>query len=549
MALHVHNTLTKKKEPFVPAQPKVVRIYTCGLTVYSHMHIGHARTYCFWDLFRRYLEYRGYHVLSVINYTDIDDRIIQRGVWGEGRGTRPAAQHVETGGGVEGAMDLAERFIATFRRDCQALRIKDYSVYTRATDFIDEQVQMIQALIDKGHAYVVDGEVFYDVNTCETYGQLSGRRIEEQEVGASGRVEEDVTRKRNPADFTLWKPSDAHQPAWNTGESTWPNGRPGWHIECSAMSTSLLGNHFDVHGGGIDNMFPHHENEIAQSEPLCGKPWVRYWLHPNHLVIMKKDLGETQRATAQGSSDEEEKMSKSLGNVIGIEDLLAEHPHDEVRWFYSTQHYRAKLPFNWELLAQSTQGYTRIKKLVTVLADKLRGKADITLPKSVYASQRTESERVPRMRHQYVAGTFGVSTASFLTRFIEAMDDDLNTPNAAAALFDYVSALYSAGIEQSDDLSSLLAVYRTLVRHLAVFGVEIAESALYPEIIAEYAVAPSGETKGRGGDGVIDKLLAMRLDARKQKEFAKADAIRNLLKEAGVFIEDTVQGSRWTSNG
>jgi cysteinyl-tRNA synthetase len=531
MALYVHNTLTKKKEPFVPAQPKVVRIYTCGLTVYSHMHIGHARTYCFWDLFRRYLEYRGYHVLSVINYTDIDDRIIQRG------------------GGAEGAMDWAERFIGTFRRDCHALRIKDYAAYTRATDFVDEQVQMIQQLIAKKHAYVVDGEVFYDVNTCETYGQLSGQRIGEQEVGASGRVEEDITRKKNPADFTLWKPSDTNTPAWTTGEASWPQGRPGWHIECSAMSTSLLGNHFDVHGGGIDNMFPHHENEIAQSEPLCGKPWVRYWLHPNHLVIMKKDLDEAQRATAQGSSEEEEKMSKSLGNVIGIADLMAKHPHDEVRWFYSTQHYRAKLPFNWELLAQSTQGYVRIKKLVTILADKLRGKDEIALPRSVYASQRAEGERVPRMRHHYVSGQFGALTTSFINRFIEAMDDDLNTPNATAALFDYVSALYSAGIEQSDDLPSLLAVYRALVRHLNVLGVEIAEPTLYPEIIAEYAVAPSGEAKGRGGDNIIDKLLAMRLDARKQKEFAKADAIRNLLKEAGVIIEDTAQGSRWTSSG
>jgi cysteinyl-tRNA synthetase len=531
MALYVHNTLTKKKEPFVPAQPKVVRIYTCGLTVYSHMHIGHARTYCFWDLFRRYLEYRGYHVLSVINYTDIDDRIIQRG------------------GGAEGAMDWAERFIGTFRRDCHALRIKDYAAYTRATDFVDEQVQMIQQLIAKKHAYVVDGEVFYDVNTCETYGQLSGQRIGEQEVGASGRVEEDITRKKNPADFTLWKPSDTNTPAWTTGEASWPQGRPGWHIECSAMSTSLLGNHFDVHGGGIDNMFPHHENEIAQSEPLCGKPWVRYWLHPNHLVIMKKDLDEAQRATAQGSSEEEEKMSKSLGNVIGIADLMAKHPHDEVRWFYSTQHYRAKLPFNWELLAQSTQGYVRIKKLVTILADKLRGKDEIALPRSVYASQRAEGERVPRMRHHYVSGQFGALTTSFINRFIEAMDDDLNTPNATAALFDYVSALYSAGIEQYDDLPSLLAVYRALVRHLNVLGVEIAEPTLYPEIIAEYAVAPSGEAKGRGGDNIIDKLLAMRLDARKQKEFAKADAIRNLLKEAGVIIEDTAQGSRWTSSG
>jgi cysteinyl-tRNA synthetase len=513
MALHVHNTLTKKKELFVPAQPKVVRIYSCGLTVYAAMHIGHARTYSFWDLFRRYLEYRGYHVMSVINYTDIDDRIIQRG------------------GGAVGAIDLAERFIATFRRDCRALRIKDYAVYTRATDFVDEQVDMVKGLLDKGHAYTVDGEVLYEVESYAPYGQLSGRKIDEQEVGASGRIEEDVRRKRNPADFTLWKPAGDDEPRWNTGKGEWPTGRPGWHIECSAMSTALLGSHFDVHGGGIDNMFPHHENEIAQSEPLCGRPWVRYWLHPEHLDL--KDV----------------KMSKSLGNVIGIEELLSKHPHDEVRWFYSTQHYRSKLPFSWDLLEQSAHGYARIKKLVTVLADKLRGKEGLELPRGLYASQRPEAERVPRLRHHYVSGAFAAQTEAFIKRFVEAMDDDLNTPNAVAAMFDYVSALYTANIEQSTDLASLLAVYRALVRHLAVFGVEVAEPALYPELIAEYAAELGGEGKGRGGDAAIDRLLQMRLEARKAKDFAKADAIRNLLTEAGVVLEDTPQGPRWTTTG
>jgi cysteinyl-tRNA synthetase len=514
MALHVHNTLTKKKELFVPAQPKVVRIYTCGLTVYAPMHIGHARTYCFWDLFRRYLEYRNYHVVSVINYTDIDDRIIQRG----------------GAGAAEGAVDLAERNIAAFRRDCRSLHIKDYAAYTRATDFVDEQIEMVKRLLDKHHAYVVDGEVLYEVGTYEPYGQLSGRKIEEQEVGASGRVAEDVSRKRNPADFTLWKPTDASVPTWNTGSSGFAAGRPGWHIECSAMSTALLGNHFDVHGGGIDNMFPHHENEIAQSEPLCGRPWVRYWLHPEHL-----DLKEV-------------KMSKSLGNVIGIDELLAKHPHDEVRWFYATQHYRTKLPFSWELLAQASQGYARIKRLVAALADKLRDKAGIELPRGLYASQRPEGERVPRMRHHYVSGQYAGETRAFLDRFIEAMDDDLNTPNAVAAMFDYVSALYTAGIDQATDLPSLLAVYRTLARHLAVLGVEIADPALDPEIVADYASAPGEQGKGRGGDEVVDRLLAMRLEARKAKDFAKADAIRNLLAEAGVVLEDTPQGPRWTKS-
>jgi cysteinyl-tRNA synthetase len=239
-------------------------------------------------------------------------------------------------------------------------------------------------------------------------------------------------------------------------------------------------------------------------------------------------------------------MSKSLGNVIGIDELLEKLAHDEVRWFFATQHYRSKLPFGWDLMGQTAQGYARVKKLVTVLADKLRDAQGITLPAGLYASQRPEAERVPRLRHQYLQGSYGAQTEAFLTRFIEAMDDDLNTPNALAALFDYVSALYSAGIEQNTELGSLLPVYRTLVRHLAVFGLEIAEPALYPQLIAEYAFAPVEGGAGRGGDSVLDRLLAMRLEARKAKDFAKSDAIRNLLTEAGVALEDTPEGPRWS---
>ncbi|MET0286745.1 MAG: DALR domain-containing protein, partial [Polyangiales bacterium] len=419
-----------------------------------------------------------------------------------------------------------ERNIAQFRADCRKLHIKDYAAYTRATDFVDEQVSMIDGLVEKGHAYSVEGEVLYEVETYEPYGQLSGNKLSGQQVGASGRTgAEDVGRKRNPADFTLWKPSDPGAPSWKSSQG---EGRPGWHIECSAMSTAMLGAHFDVHGGGIDNLFPHHENEIAQSEPLCGRPWVRYWLHPEHL-----DLRDV-------------KMSKSLGNVIGIDELLTHLSHDEARWFFATQHYRAKLPFSWDLTGQAAQGYARVKKLITVLADKLRGASDITLPTGVYASQRPEAERVPRMRHQYISGSYSAQTGTFIDRFIAAMDDDLNTPNALAALFDYVNALYAGGIEQSTDSASLLAVYRTLVRHLAVFGVEIADPALYPHVIAEYAVAPSEASAGRGGDDVIDKLLALRIEARKAKDFAKSDQIRNLLTEAGVVLEDTPSGPRWS---
>jgi len=513
--LRIYNTLSRQIEPFVPAHPKVVRIYTCGLTTYAPMHAGHARTYCFWDLFRRYLEYRGYHLISVLNYTDIDDRIMQKA------------------GGDKGCVDVAEAMIAAFRSDCRLLHIKDYAAYTRATDFVDEQVEMVAELLAKGNAYVTGGEAFYEVSTFPRYGALSGRNLEEQLVGASDRVDEDFARKRNPADFTLWKPSDANQPAWTTGHAEWPQGRPGWHIECSAMSTTLLGNHFDVHGGGVDNLFPHHENEVAQSEPICGHPWVRYWLHPEHLDLRG------------------EKMSKSLGNVIHVPELCARHGYDALRWFFSTHHYRTKLPFSWDLLDQSFAGYRRIRRLVEVIAEKLTAAAAAgPLPPlgvaGTYASQRSPEERVPRMRHTYTVGAFGEQSARFMDAFIAAMDDDLNTPIAIAAVFEYANALYAAGVEASTDLVSLLSAYRCLTAHLAVLGVELARPELHPELCAESAAEPpSAAAASRGGDDALDRLVALRGQARAQRDFAKSDAIRKLLTEIGVDVEDKPDGSIW----
>lgn len=522
--LHVHNTRTKKKELFVPAHPKVVRIYTCGLTVYAPMHIGHARTYCFWDTFRRYLEYRGFHVISIINYTDIDDRIMA------------AAGH-EDGAGC---LDVAERFSAAFRRDCSALHIKDYASYTRATDFVEEQVAHIAKLIDSKHAYVVNGEVFYDVSSFADYGQLSGKVVEEQETGASGRVEEDFSRKRNPADFTLWKPSLPGQPAWQTGHPEWPQGRPGWHIECSAMSTTMLGERFDVHGGGIDNLFPHHENEVAQSQPLCDHPWVRYWLHPEHLDLRDEETGKSV------------KMSKSLGNVVSVPDLLAKYKYDEVRWFFSSSHYRTKLQITtrgnhitWELVDAAMGAYHRIKRLLGVLREKL---AELPAPTNSghYASLRGAEERVPRMRHLYETGSYRAETQAFITEFQGAMDDDLNGPRAAAAIFGYVNALYAAGIEKSADAASLLAVYRALTRHLYIFGIDEVDERLYPELIAETVRGSGAGAESKGGDSVVDRLLELRQSSRKAKDFAKADQIRLLLTEVGVEVEDSPKGTRWT---
>jgi cysteinyl-tRNA synthetase len=512
VSLEVYNTRTRRLEPFVPADPKVVRIYTCGLTVYSAMHIGHARTYCFWDVFRRYLEYRGYHVVSVINYTDIDDRIMAK-----------ADEHT-------GWLDIAERVIASFRRDCRLLRIKDYAAYTRATDFVGEQIDMIAELLQAGHAYVVDGEVFYSVQSFPRYGQLSGNTLEGQQAGASGRLAEDLGRKRHPADFTLWKPSEADQPSWRTRHEEWPSGRPGWHIECSAMSSALLGSHFDVHGGAVDNMFPHHENEIAQSEPLCGHPWVRYWMHPEHLDL-------------RGI-----KMSKSLGNVIGIPELLTAHGYDEIRWFFAGTHYRTKLAFSPDLVASSSEGYRKITRAVSILERRLReAPADARrIPvAATYASLRPAEHMLPREREHFVYGAFADASAQLIERFIAALDSDVNCPKATAALFDYVGQLFAGGIESSDDIPSLAAAYRCLTRHLYVLGVEAPNEELYPELAADCMPVDNPEDATKPLSAVLDRMLQLRAAARKDRDFAKADLIRELLNDAGVEVEDTPKGARW----
>ena len=517
MVFSVHDTRQRAKVPFTPAQRQVVRIYTCGLTVYAPMHIGHARTYCFWDTFRRWLEYRGYHVISVINYTDIDDRIMALAPDG-------------------GWQDLCERMIAGFRRDCRALAIKDYAVYTRATDFVPEQIEAVARLIAAGHAYVVEGEVFYDVRSFPGYGQLSGNGLAEQQVGASGRVHEDFARKRHPADFTLWKPSGPGQPSWSTGHPAWPQGRPGWHIECSAMSTALLGEHFDVHGGGIDNLFPHHENELAQSEPLCGHPWVRHWMHPEHLDL-------------RDAAGESVKMSKSLGNVIGVPELLGRHAVDEVRWFYASTHYRTKLAFSWELLAGASEGFRRVKRAVALMEARLAGLPDEALRYGVpggYASLRAGDAGVPRERPGFTAGSFGAASERFIAAFMAAMDDDLATPSATAAIYAYVGELFAGGLETSEDLPGLLAAYRCLLRHLHVLGVELGSPRLYPELAAESMVtAAPGTDASAGYTAVIDRLVQARQEARARKDFARADLVRELLAGAGVVIEDTAKGPRW----
>jgi cysteinyl-tRNA synthetase len=461
-------------------------------------------------------------VISVINYTDIDDRII-----------------VEAAKAGVGELDHVERVIAGFRRDCRGLKIKDYAAYTRATDFVAEQVAAVQALLDKGHAYESEGEVLYDVRSFPRYGELSGNKLDDMQEGASGRLDEaETARKRFAADFTLWKPSKPGEPSWPTGHEAWPQGRPGWHIECSVMSTVMLGDHFDVHGGGIDNLFPHHENEVAQAEPLCGHPWVGTWMHPAHLQLVDE----------HGSPV---KMSKSLGNVISIPALLERQGADEVRWFYGVTHYRTPLAFSWQLLAETGEGFKKIKRAVAILASRLvsamsAGQA-ITIPVvSPYASLRAGEQAIPRERPSFEHGVFGERSRVFIERFIAALDDDMGTPKASAAVFDYVNELFAGGIETLDDPPSLLAAYRCLTRHLWVLGVELADERLYPELVAESLPAGGGDSKREQAlSGVIDRLLELRQQARKAKDFARSDLIRDLLKDAGVQVEDTPKGPRW----
>ena len=511
MSLHVYNTRTRQKERFVPMHPPVVRIYTCGLTVYAPMHIGHARTYCFWDLFRRWLEHRGYTVLAVVNYTDIDDRIMGK-----------ASE-------TKGALDVAEESVAVFRRDCRSLQIRDYAAYTRATDFVQGQIDHVAKLIEKGHAYVRDGEVFYDVQSFPHYGELSGRDLEGQEVGASERVGEDFARKKDPRDFTLWKPSTGDQPRWETGHAEWPQGRPGWHIECSAMSEATLGAQFDVHGGGIDNLFPHHENEVAQSAPLCGYPWVTYWMHPEHLDLRG------------------EKMSKSLGNVIDVPALVKGWGANAVRFFFASGHYRTKLGFSPELVQQTVEGFRRIEQLLDILESRLmkEGVDTGSRTRGLYPTERPEEERWPRFGHRFVEGAYGAHSKAFVARFTERMNDDLDTPGAVAAMFDYVRTLNAEGVADTKDLPSALAVYRCLTAHLWTLGVERANDQLFPELAAECMPKGASAEATQPFEQVLDKLVAARVAARAAKDFAKADLVRQLLSEAGVSIEDTKEGARW----
>lgn len=477
MSLTLYNDLTRKKEPFVPLTPGRVTFYSCGPTVYDFFHIGNARPFIVFDVLRRYLEHLGYEVTFVQNFTDIDDKMIQRA-------------HSE---GIE-VSDLAARFIGEYYKDADALGIRRADVAPLATEHMPEIIGTIERIIERGHAYVSEGDVYFDVRSWPGYGRLCKQSLDELEVGARVEVGE---RKRDPLDFALWKAQKPGEPAW---DSPWGKGRPGWHIECSAMSSKYLGTTIDIHSGGVDLTFPHHENEIAQSEAASGEPFVRFWLHNGFLLIDK------------------EKMSKSLGNFMTARAARQKYPPLAIRLFMLSAHYRSPINFAPEGLEQAERGVTRLRNC----------RADLAF------ARRT------RMGEEPGAGSFPSDFLAELKRldddFHAAMDDDFNTAAAVGVLFEVVKAINS-GLKEHPSLPVAFfdAAEAELAKIDGILGVIGPEELPKEESAGEEAL----------GDAEVERLIEERCAARKAKDFARSDEIRAMLAERGVVLEDTPQGTRW----
>ncbi len=463
MPLMIYNTLTRRKEEFKPLEDKIVRMYVCGPTVYDKAHVGHAMSAIVFDVIRRYLEYKGYRVAHAMNFTDIDDKIINR------------ARQLG-----EDPMRLAERYVNEFMDHIQALNLLPATVYPRATQEIPQIIEVIQGLIDKGYAYQADGDVYFRVRKDEDYGKLSHRNVDEMRSGA--RIAPDE-RKDDPLDFALWKGARPGEPAW---DSPWGPGRPGWHIECSAMNLHHLGEQIDIHGGGNDLIFPHHENEMAQSESYTGQPFARYWVH-NGMVQLAG-----------------EKMSKSLGNLVTVEEFLARHEADVLRLIVLGSHYRGPLTFNDEVIEQGERALERLRSaLRPSIGQRVEG-----------AQADALAEQVKRARE----------------RFETAMDDDFNTAGALAGLFDLVRAINTA--RDAGVGGSPFAQAQDALRELAgVLGLRLTEPA---DKAGSKEVAP-----------FINLLVDVRWRLRQAKQWQLADAIRDGLAELGVTLEDGPQGTTW----
>jgi len=457
--LQIYNSLTNRKEPFEPIEPGSVKLYVCGMTVYDYCHLGHARAMVVFDAVVRYLRYAGYRVTFVRNITDVDDKIIRRAA--------------ELGESME---TLTARFTDAMHEDADALGCLRPDKEPRATGHMDDIVRMIGTLVAKGYAYVTDaGDVYYSVARFEGYGSLSGERLEDLRAGA--RIEPGEA-KRDPADFALWKAAKPDEPSWS---SPWGEGRPGWHIECSAMSTSVLGPHFDIHGGGLDLKFPHHENEIAQSEAACGDTYVNYWMHNGHVRI------------------DGEKMAKSLGNFFTVREILAQYRPEVVRYFLLSSAYRSPLNYTVEALDNARAALERF-----------------------YLALRGLDDAAP------------AGAEAFVERFRAAMDDDFNTPEALAVLFDLAREVNR---QREAGMPSAAACGARLRELGAVLGLLRDEPDAFLKGVPTAAEDPSDET--------IDALVAERTEARRERNFARADEIRDELQAQGIVLEDGPAGTTW----
>lgn len=467
--MKVFNTLTRQKEEFKPLVAGKVSMYVCGPTVYNYIHIGNARSVIAFDTIRRYFEYRGYDVKYVSNFTDVDDKMIN-----EAR-----KEHTTVG-------ELADRYIKAFMEDTEALNIEPATLHPRATHEIKEIIDFVQELIDKGYAYEVDGDVYYRAKKFPNYGQLSDQNIAELEEGASEHInEEEQSKKEDPIDFALWKAQkEDDEIAW---DSPWGKGRPGWHIECSVMSTKYLGETIDIHGGGQDLEFPHHENEIAQSEAKTGKKFVNYWMHNGFVTVGKK----------------QEKMSKSLHNFVTVHDILKQIDPQVLRFYMSSVQYRRPINYSEDGLKQAETVLKRYQNTLRNLDARLEDKQD-TFEDSTLRDNLTQAK----------------------AEFIEAMDDDFNVQNALSIMYDLASTLNTHLQKEQVDKPALKKAKNLLLDWLEIFGVSFNE-------------------KQAGNDDEIEALVAQRDEARKNKDWAESDRLRDELQAKGIVIEDTPQGTRW----
>ncbi|NMA03183.1 MAG: cysteine--tRNA ligase [Clostridiales bacterium] len=458
-----HNTLTGKKEEFIPLEPGKVKMYACGPTVYDYFHIGNARTFIIFDALRKYLEYRGYDVTFVQNFTDVDDKIINRA---KEEGVPPG--------------EISEKFIQIYFEDSKTLGIEKADIYPKVTENIEEIIEFIGELMDKGYAYESGGDVYFDVSRYEDYGKLSKQNLEELQLGARVEVSE---QKRNPLDFVLWKAAKPGELSW---ESPWGAGRPGWHIECSTMSNKYLGETIDIHGGGRDLIFPHHENEIAQSEARSGKPFANYWLHVGYLNI------------------DDKKMSKSLGNFFTPREIAKEFDLENFRFLILSAHYRNPVNFNRELLESAKNGLDRL----------YTGKNNLE-----YLIENAE-DRIPMENEK----EWLENLKQYKNRFNEVMDDDFNTADGIAVIFDLVREI-NTNVDEKAAKQILQEAYDLFMELTSVLGL----------------LGKKEETLEED----IERLIEERQKARKEKNFELSDKIRDDLKEKGIILEDTPQGVKW----